>query len=86
MSSDLLALVREGVRIVGGIVIACVIMLGLLAIFRDGSVAATAATQLIGAIQWGLPVIAGMIGLGQIVQAYAAGRSETSQQQQRKGE
>lgn len=56
-------LVREGVWIVGGVMVASVVMLGLIAWAHDGDVARVIIAQLIGVIQWGMPIVGVLLGV-----------------------
>lgn len=68
MNSQQLA--REGAWIVAGVMGACIIVLGIEAIVHDGELAQTITTQLIGVIQWAIPVLGGLVMVGQAVAAY----------------
>lgn len=58
---DTRGLVREGVWIVGGVMVASVLMLGLIAWAHDGEVANTIINQLIGVIEWGMPLLVALL-------------------------
>lgn len=78
MNTDIQPLVREAVRAVSAIVVSAIVMLGLLAIVRDGEVASAIASSLENAITWGLPVIGAIVVALQIMSGYVQGRGEQS--------
>lgn len=75
MVTEAQQLLREATRIVGGLMLACILMLALIAVVRDGAATGAIVAQLITAIQWGMPILGAVITVGQIASAYVTGRS-----------
>lgn len=70
MNSQQLA--REGAWIVAGVMAVCIVMLGIEAVVHDGQLAQVVTSQLIGVVQWAIPVLGGLVAVGQVAGIYVA--------------